>query len=117
MPDDLDAVSTRLGLEQAAMSRRRPDGTELKWSVAGVDLAIEESLPFFIEWHVPDAEMPGRTHVVHDREVDEVEEIVLSGEKARLARWTYGVPAIRIVEGPSSIVSVSLATQEGSLKL
>lgn len=115
--DDLDAVGTRLGLEPAAMSRRRPDGTELKWSTAGVDLAIEESLPFFIEWHVPEDQMPGRSHVIHDREVNGVEEIVLSGDKARLAKWTENVPAIRIVEGPSSIVSVSLATPEGPLRL
>lgn len=115
--DDLDAVGTRLGLESTAMSRRRPDGTELKWSTAGVDLAIEESLPFFIEWHVPEDQMPGRSHVIHDREVNGVEEIVLSGDKARLAKWTENVPAIRIVEGPSSIVSVSLATPEGPLRL
>ncbi len=99
------------------MSRRRPDGIELKWSTAGVDLAIEESLPFFIEWHVPEDRMPGRSHVVHDREVDGVEEIVLSGDTARLAKWTEDVPAIRIVQGPSSIVSVSLATREGPLHL
>ena len=115
--DDLDAVCMRLGLEPTAMSRRRPDGTELKWSVAGVDLAIEESLPFFIEWHVPEDQMPGRTHVIHDSEVNGVEEIVLSGDAARLAKWTEDVPAIRTVDGPSSIVSVSLATPEGRLNL
>jgi hypothetical protein len=115
--DDLDAVCARLGLEPTAMSRRRPDGTELKWSTAGVDLAIAESLPFFIEWDVPEDRMPGRSHVVHDREVNGVEEIVLSGDTARLAKWTEDVPAIRIVEGPSSIVSVSLATPEGPLAL
>lgn len=115
--DDLDAVCARLGLQPTAMSRRRPDGTELKWSTAGVDLAIEESLPFFIEWHVSEDRMPGRSHVVHDREVNGVEEIVLSGDVARLAKWTEDVPELRIVEGPSSIVSVSLATSEGPLNL
>ncbi len=82
-----------------------------------MDLAIEESLPFFIEWHVPEDRMPGRSHVVHDREVDGLGEIVLSGDVARLAKWTDDVPAIRIVEGPSSIVSVGLATPEGPLRL
>jgi len=99
------------------MSRRRPDGTELKWSTAGVDLAIEESLPFFIEWHVSEDQMPGRTHVIHDREVYGIEEVVLSGDTARLTKWTDEVPVIRIVEGPSSIVSVSLATPEERLDL
>ena len=115
--DDLAAVCTRLGLEPTAMSRRRPDGTELKWSTAGLDLAIENSLPFFIEWHVAEDQMPGRSQVIHDREVNGIEEIVLSGDTARLAKWTENVPAIRIVEGHSSIVSVSLATPEGPLNL
>ena len=115
--DDLAAVCTRLGLEPTAMSRRRPDGTELKWSTAGLDLAIEESLPFFIEWHVSEDQMPGRTQVIHDREVYGIEEIVLSGNTARLTKWTDEVPTFRIVEGPSSIVSVSLATPEERLDL
>jgi Glyoxalase-like domain len=115
--DDLDAVCTRLGLKPTAMSRRRPDGTELKWSVAGVELAIGESLPFFVEWHIPEGQMPGRTHVIHEREVCGVEAIVLSGDLARLKKWTDGVPTISAVEGPSSIVSVGLATPEGPLDL
>lgn len=115
--DDLSAVCTRLGLESTAMSRQRPDGVELKWSVAGVDLAFEESLPFFIEWHVPEGQMPGRADVVHDREVTGVEEIVLSGERARLERWTEDVPNIRCVQGAASVVAVSLATPEGPQQL
>ncbi len=82
-----------------------------------MDLAIAESLPFFIEWHGPEDQLPGRSQVIHDREVNGIEEIVLSGDTARLAKWTEDVPAIRIVEGPSSIVSVSLATREGPLHL
>ncbi len=115
--DDLHSVCSRLGLEPTAMSRRRPDGTELSWSVAGVDLAIGESLPFFIEWHVSEDQMPGRTHVIHDREISGVEAVVLSGDMDRLAKWTDGVPVISAVEGPPSIVSVGLATPEGPLNL
>ncbi len=115
--DDLDGVCTRLGLESTAMSRHRPDGTELKWSVAGVDLAISESLPFFIEWHVSESQMPGRSRVVHDREVDQVEEIVLSGDPARLEKWAAGVTGISAIAGPPSIVSVSLRTPDGPLIL
>jgi len=115
--DDLDAVCARLGLEPTAMSRRRPDGTELKWSTAGVDLAIEEFLPFFIEWHVPEDQMPGRADVAHTSEVTGVEEIVLSGDPARLMEWTRNAPSIRTIAGPSSIVSVSLATPEGPVRV
>ncbi|MEE8407502.1 MAG: VOC family protein [Acidimicrobiia bacterium] len=115
--DDLSVVCTRLDLESTTMSRQRPDGVELKWSVAGVDLAFEESLPFFIEWHVPQDQMPGRADVIHDREVTGVEQIVLNGDRARLTRWTEDVPNIRCFEGAASVVSVSLATPEGPLHL
>jgi hypothetical protein len=115
--EDLSAVAARLDLESIVMSRRRPDGTELKWSVAGVELAIGESLPFFIEWHVPAEQMPGRSPVAHDRRVDTVEEVVLSGDPARLRKWIADVGGISVVEGPPSIVSVSLGTSEGPLVL
>lgn len=115
--EDLSAVATRLDLESIVMSRRRPDGTELKWSVAGVERAIEESLPFFIEWHVPAEQMPGRSPLAHDRRVDTVEEVILSGDPARLGKWIAGVGGISVVEGPPSIVSVSLGTPEGTLVL
>jgi hypothetical protein len=113
--DDLSVVCARLGLESTAMSRQMPDGVELKWSVAGVNLAFEEFLPFFIEWHVPEGQMPGRADVIHDREVVGVEEVVLSGDRGRLERWTEDVPNIRCVQGAASVVSVSLATPEGPL--
>ncbi len=115
--DDLGSVCARLGLVSAAMSRLRPDGTELRWSLAGVDRAIEETLPFFIEWHVPEDQMPGRADVAHAREVTGVEEIVLSGNPARLMEWTRNAPSIRTIAGPSSIVSVSLATPEGPVSV
>ena len=114
--NDLKAVCTRLGLE-STMSRRRPDGVELKWSVAGVELAIEEYLPFFIEWRIPDDQMPGRSRVTHERRVDRVEEVVLSGDPVRLASWTADVPGVRAIKGPPSIVSISLGTPEGPVIL
>ncbi len=115
--DDLSAVCTRLDLEPTAMSRLRPDGVELKWSVAGLELAVEEFLPFFIEWYVPQDQMPGRADVIHDRNVTGVEEVVLSGDRARLARWTEDIPNICCVAGAAAVVSVSLATPEGPLHI
>ncbi len=38
----------------------RPDGTELRWRVAGIEVAATRpSLPFFIEW-APRMVLPGR---------------------------------------------------------
>jgi hypothetical protein len=114
---DLNTVCARLGLESTEMSRHRPDGVELKWSVAGVELAIEESLPFFIEWHVSENRMPGRSRINHDRQVGQIEEVAISGNSARLTEWTAGVPGVHVIDGPPSVVSVSLATPDGLLSL
>jgi glyoxalase-like protein len=49
--DDLDAVAGRLGLTIAEGARARPDGTTLRWRMAGLERSAEEpTLPFFIEW-------------------------------------------------------------------
>ena len=49
--DDLDSVAGRLGLTIADGTRARPDGTVLRWRMAGLERSAQEpSLPFFIEW-------------------------------------------------------------------
>jgi hypothetical protein len=49
--DDLDEVAGRLGLTIADGARSRPDGTVLRWRMAGLERSAEEpTLPFFIEW-------------------------------------------------------------------
>jgi len=49
--DDLDSVAGRLDLTIADGARARPDGTVLRWRMAGLERSAEEpSLPFFIEW-------------------------------------------------------------------
>jgi hypothetical protein len=49
--DDLDEVAGRLGLTIADGSRARPDGTVLRWRMAGLERSADEPLlPFFIEW-------------------------------------------------------------------
>lgn len=47
------------------MSRETPDGVTLRWSLAGLSGMIEDSLPFFIQWHCPPQLHPASAFVAH----------------------------------------------------
>ena len=54
--DDLDAVCARIGTDPHAMTRG-----PLRWRMAGFQRTLRDpSLPFFIQWDVPETELPGR---------------------------------------------------------
>jgi len=112
--DGLDAVAERLGLDVHAKSRARPDGSVLRWRLAGVEQAlVEPCLPFFIEW-ADDAVLPGRSATA----VGAIELLELEGDPVRLAGWlgehslpisvTSGRPAVRriVVEAHGRRISV-----------
>lgn len=48
--DDIGAVADRLGLTAMTMNRVTPDGEELRWRLAGLEEAMTDGLPFFIQW-------------------------------------------------------------------
>lgn len=48
-----------------AMSRVRPDGVQLSWTIARFDDFTTGKGPFLIEWHVPARLHPGATIVDH----------------------------------------------------
>jgi hypothetical protein len=85
--DDLEAVARRTGHPPLAMSRTRPDGATLDWHLVGFTAAFTEGLPFFIEWHIDDADHPGRTVVEHRRAPAGIEWVELGGDEERLASW------------------------------
>jgi len=91
-PRDLDGVARRLGLAIAPGARERPDGTVLRWRLAGVEEAVREpALPFFIEWE-PGALLPGQAAVSRVR----LARLELTGDEARLAKWLgpYALPVV-----------------------
>jgi Glyoxalase-like domain len=49
-PDDLDVTSRRLGLAAHKGSRTTPDGAIVRWRMAGIERALSDHLPWFIEW-------------------------------------------------------------------
>lgn len=107
--NDLEVISARLDLQPVEMVRKRPDGYELKWTLAGLDFALgPDRLPFFIQWQVPSAELPGRMKAEHKRSPGGVTALTLSGDVERLERWTRGSHEIRVTEGPAGVVGADI---------
>jgi hypothetical protein len=81
--DDLEAAAARLGLEVAAGSRARPDGSVLRWRSAGVERAAAEPLlPFLIQWDEGTV-LPGRAAPPQGT----LKELRLRGDAERLDEW------------------------------
>lgn len=102
--DDIDEVASRLGLVPEPMSRRRPDGVELSWRLAGLETALARGLPFFIQWEIPDEDHPG--HAAGGPGISWVE---VGGNPKDLAAWLGPNDLdIRVVGGPAGIRRVGL---------
>jgi hypothetical protein len=103
--DALDAVAERLGLTIADGSRARPDGTVVRWRMAGLERSAEEpSLPFFIEWGAG-TPYPGGA-LAQSATIDEVR---LQGDPDRIEEWLGGanVP-ISVSQGRPALRSIVL---------
>ena len=103
--DDLDSVAARLGLTIAVGARARPDGTVLRWRMAGLERSAEEpALPFFIEWG-HDTPYPGEA-LAQSATIDELR---LQGDPQLIAQWVgdADVP-ISVREGRPELQSVVL---------
>jgi hypothetical protein len=121
---DITPVESRLGRSSVLGSRRRPDGTELKWKQIGVLGTIEDyQLPFFIEWMTPN-------HPSTDgKPTAELKRIEISGDEKVIEKWLGSDPkrAFNDVEvcwrnpneceGETGIVSITLSTPNGETVL
>ena len=86
--DDLEGVAQRLALPVAAGSRRRPDGSLLRWRLAGVDGAPSSgALPFFIEWDCAPELHPGAAAAGHRVMPAGIAWVEVGGDRASLDRW------------------------------
>lgn len=103
--DDLDGVAERLGLTIADGARARPDGTTLRWRMAGLERSSDEpSLPFFIEWGAG-TPYPGAAFT----QSATIGEVRLQGDSDRIAAWTGGANLpLAITEGRPAILGVVL---------
>lgn len=108
--DDISAVASERGIEPVAMGRRKPDGTELSWYLAGLDQAFgEERLPFFIEWHVAPGDHPAETRVEHRGGAAVLDRVVMGGDRGRLTEWLGGVSLpIDVEAGAPGVIAARL---------
>jgi glyoxalase-like protein len=108
--DELDEVAKRLELDVIPGSRRRTDGTVVRWRLAGADhAAVHPELPFFIEW-APETSLPGSAAVTDVR----ITSLRVAGDTGRLAAWLgpNDLP-LEIVAGRPGIAGLDLSGGEG----
>ena len=122
--DDLSPIENRLGRQAIDGSRKRPDGSELKWKQLGVLGTLNDSqLPFFIQWMSSD-------HPSTDgKAVAEIVKIEISGDEKTIEEWLgsdlskafdcveiqWVDPAVN--DGETGLVAVHLATPNGVVRL
>jgi hypothetical protein len=102
--DDLDSICERLGLVPVSMRRVKPDGSELRWRVAGLEDMISRGMPFYIEWDIDPQDHPAHAGTPREALVD----ATLAGDPDLLARWTAGCEGVSLESGEPGIASVNL---------
>jgi hypothetical protein len=115
--DDVDAEAARLGLAVTTGSRIRPDGTEVRWRMTGLDAPERESwMPFFLTWDMADELYPGRQRAGHGVKAQGLAWVEVGGEAERLRAWLGGVDLpIRVTDAPPGIVRAAVATADGEI--
>jgi hypothetical protein len=112
--DDIEVTAQRTGHRPLAMSRTRPDGVELAWQLVALPAALADGLPFFIQWHIDDADHPSRGPVEHLCAPIGIAWVEVGGDEDRLASWLgdHGLP-LRHVEGPAGPHRLAVAMSAG----
>ncbi|HEV8045960.1 MAG TPA: VOC family protein [Rubrobacter sp.] len=91
---DFDGTCDRLSLAPIPGTRERPDGGLATWRLAGIEAAIVEGLPAFIEWSDPDPRLATGS--------GEIELIEFGDGEGRLRGWLgEDVEGLRILDGPT----------------
>ncbi len=115
---DLIGIEHRLGLPAVPMTRTRPDGTVLKWRLLGIEPALAQGLPFFIEWDVGSDDHPGRADAAHGVEPTGISWVEAGGEPGVFAGWLGPhMLDLRVTDGVPGVHRVSVGTAEGDVVL
>ena len=115
--DDVDAEAARLGLEVTTGARSRPDGTEVRWRMTGLDAPQREPwMPFFMTWDIPDELHPGRQRAGHVVKAQGLAWVEVGGDVERLRAWLGGQDLpIRVTDAPPGLVRAAVATARGEI--
>jgi hypothetical protein len=112
--DDMSAVSKRLHLKPTPMSRTTPDGVELRWLSAGLELTLTRGRPFFIQWDIDMSDHPGRLLEGQGP----IEKVTISGDAGELRGWLgAGSDSVSVVDGPPGITWLTISHPSGLIEL
>lgn len=112
--DRIEETAARLGLTVEPGGRARPDGTEVRWRGAGIEERGDDlSLPFFIDWDVPDGLHPGAAPAEHRIPVEGIAWAEVGGDRERLDEWLGDISVpIRVVDGAEPrVLAVGLSVR------
>lgn len=115
--DDAGAVAARLGSPALELSRLKPDGSELRWKLAGLEQTLADPrLPFFIQWFADPAGLPGATPIEHRSGAAGIEWVEVACDEKTL-RDRIGDPdvEVRAVPGDAGVQRVGITTPNGPL--
>lgn len=112
--DRFDALVAANGLDAARFSRRRPDGSEVSWRLAGLEAMLgAPPLPGLLDWDDP-AAFPGRVAVEHRVAPGGLAWIELGGDEERLSGWLGGASLpLRFVDGEPGVHAAAVALAGG----
>jgi hypothetical protein len=118
-PDDLVTTARRIGAEVVAGERQLPDGTDVRWRLAGIETMLRDPpLPAFIAWDVPGDRHPSAMAVEHAVRPAGVGWVEVAGDGGRLRDWLAGdggAADVRTVctPGPPGLRAVGIALHGG----
>jgi len=118
VPDDLDAVAARLGVEPTDGSIENPDGSTGSWRIVGNP--DDTAYPFFIEYE-GDADLRRRHWAERRAEsgnnwVRSVTFVEVGADAARMRAWIGDDEiSVRCIEGEHGVLAVGLATERGEI--
>lgn len=116
--DAIDEIAARIGDRRPEpMRRRREDGTEVQWRLAGLSAAMSDRcLPFFIQWDIDEHDHPGRMPTGHSVDVDGIAWVEYGGDGERLAAWLgdHNLPIRGVDERPGPR-RLAVATSAGQV--
>ena len=117
---DLQRIAHRLDLDVARGSRTKPDGTTLRWQLAGVAPALDAgALPIFIEWGDPPTHHPGATKAEHRVTPSGIAWVEVAYEEESLRTWLGGDVDVQVhfADGPARLSAVAVSTEAGEIVL